>query len=107
MGAVGPRPPRNPRFIPLNVQKGTAEVLINPASGTADPAHNDTNIGTPGGTNSFLVDLTDLGAQEWSQCIHEGTAVPAGVKMMYEYLRMLPTVGAEVKIHSERIFPHF
>ncbi len=107
MGAVGPRPPRNPRFIPLNTQKATAQVLINPLSGTPDEAHNDVNIGTPGGTNSFLVELTALGAQEWVQGIHEKSNVPAGVKMMYEYLRMLPTVGAEVKIHSEKIFTHF
>ncbi|QYH36335.1 hypothetical protein [Salinibacterium sp. M195] len=107
MAGVGPRPPRNPRFIPLNTQKGTAQVLINPLSGTPDAAHNDVNIGTPGGTNSFLMQLTPLGAQEWVQGIREQTAVPAGVKMMYEYLRMLPTVGAEVKVHAERIWTHF
>jgi hypothetical protein len=107
MAGIGPRPPSNPRFIPLNTQKGTAQVLINPMSGTPDQAHNDVNIGTPGGTNSFLVELTSLGAQEWTQGIREQTAVPAGVKMMYEYLRLLPTVGAEVKVHAERMWTHF
>jgi hypothetical protein len=107
MAGIGPMPPANPRFVPLNTQKGTAQVLINPMSGTPDQAHNDVNIGTPGGTNSFLVELTALGAQEWSQGIREQTAVPAGVKMMYEYLRLLPTVGAEVKIHSEKMWTHF
>lgn len=107
MEGQGPRPPSNPRFVPLNTQKGTAQVLINPESGTPDEAHNDANIGTPGGTNSFLVDLTSLGAQEWVQGIRERSSVPAGVKMMYEYLRLLPTVGAEVKVRAERIWQHF
>lgn len=107
MAGIGPRPPRNPRFIPLNTQKGTAQVLINPMSGTPDQAHNDVNIGTPGGTNSFLVELTSLGAQEWVQGIREQTAVPAGVKMMYEYLRMLPTVGAVVSVEASTMWTKF
>lgn len=107
MAAVGPAPPANPKFFPLNTQRGTAQVLINPLSGEPHVAHNDKDIGTPGGTNSFLVQLTDLGAQEWVQGIRTGTAIPAGVKMMYEYLRMLPDVGAVVKIHSSKIFKHF
>src|SRR3712207_203006 len=64
MQAIGPQPPRNPRFIPLNVQKGEAEVLINPESGTPHQAHNNKDVGTPGGTVSFLVQLTEIGAQE-------------------------------------------
>lgn len=107
MHAQGPAPrSRNPRFIPLNTQKATAEVLINEASGTPDEAHNNQDIGTPGGTNSFLVNLTSLGAQEWVQAIKEGKSIPAGVKMMYEYLRMMPTVGATVKVHGKRVFQH-
>ena len=107
MNAQGPAPMRNPRFIPLNTQKAEAQVLINEASGTPDAAHNDKNIGTPGGTNSFLVNLTSLGAQEWVQGIKEGKTIPAGVKMMYEYLRMMPDVGAVVKVHGRRTFQHF
>jgi len=106
MNAKGPRPHRNPRFIPLNVQKGTARVLINEVSGVADEAHNDASIGTPGGTNSFLVELTAQGAQEWVQGIKESKGIPAGVKMDYEYLRMMPTVGAEVIVHGRRMFQH-
>lgn len=107
MASVGPEPPRNPRFIPLNTQKAKAQVLINPQSGEPDEAHNDRDIGTPGGTNSFLVSLTWAGAQEWVQGIRQGTAIPAGVKMTYEYLRMLPDVGARVEIRAESIFTHF
>lgn len=107
MNAKGPAPRnRNPRFIPLNVQKGTAEVLINPLSGTPNKAHNDANVGTPGGTNSFLVELTELGAQEWVQGIKDSGAILAGVKLMYEYLRMMPDVGAVVKVHGRRLFQH-
>ena len=106
MSAVGPAPPRNPKFIPLNVQKGEATVLINPESGTPDPAHNAKDVGTPGGTNSFLIKLTELGAQEWAQGIRERKAIPAGVKFMYEYLRLMPKVGAEVTVHGRRVFTH-
>ncbi len=107
MNATGPAPrSRNPRFIPLNVQKGTAQVLINPLSGKPNVAHNDANIGTPGGTNSFLCELTELGAQEWVQGIRGDGAIPAGVKMMYEYLRMMPRVGAVVTVHGRRVFRH-
>jgi hypothetical protein len=94
------------RFIPLNVQKGQAQVLINPLSGTPDKAHNDKDVGTPGGNVSFLVELTELGAQEWVQCVKNKTAIPAGVKFQYEYLRMLPPVGAQVILHGKRAFQH-
>lgn len=106
MSAIGPPPPRNPRFIPLNVQKGDAQMLINPLSGTPNVAHNERDVGTPGGTNSFLVELTELGAQEWTQGIKNRTAIPAGVKFMYEYLRMMPDVGAEVVVYGDRTFRH-
>jgi hypothetical protein len=103
---MGPTAPRNPKFVPLNVQKGEAQVLINPVSGKPDEAHNNKDVGTPGGTNSFLVELTDLGAQEWAQGIKNKTAIPAGVKFMYEYLRLMPTVGAAVTVHGSRVFQH-
>jgi hypothetical protein len=106
MNATGPRPPGNLRFIPLNTQKGVAQVLINDISGKPDQAHTDANIGTPGGTNSFLVDLTSRGAQEWVQGIRERKNIPAGVKMMYEYLRMMPDTGAHVRVHGSRVFRH-
>lgn len=106
MNAQGNAPRGTPRFIPLNTQKAQAQVLINEVSGTPDAAHNDKDIGTPGGTNSFLVNLTSLGAQEWVQGIKEGKTIPAGVKMMYEYLRMMPDVGAVVKVHGRRLFQH-
>jgi|GEM_PF-2034246 len=98
--------PASPRFIPLNVRNGNAQLLINPASGAADEAHLDTFVGTPGGTISFLVNLTELGAQEWVQGVRESTVIPVGVKMSYEYLRMMPTVGAQVKVHGRRMFRH-
>ncbi len=93
-------------FMPLNVQKGEATVLINPQSGTPDQSHNDKDVGTPGGTMSFLVELTELGAQEWAQGIKNKTPIPAGVKFQYEYLRNMPTVGSEVILHGSRVFKH-
>lgn len=103
---MGGNGPRNPRFIPLNTQKGKAEVLINELSGVPHQAHNDKDIGTPGGTNSFLLKLTELGAQEWAQGIREKTAIPAGVKIKYEYLRMMPTCGAKIVVNGRRVFEH-
>jgi hypothetical protein len=94
------------RFVPLNVQKGVATVLIDPLTGKPDEAHNDKDVGTPGGTLSFLVELNELGAQQWVQGIKNRTAIPAGVKFMYEYLRMMPPVGAEVIVHGKRVFQH-
>ncbi|MFT3770926.1 MAG: hypothetical protein QM820_36365 [Minicystis sp.] len=106
MKGMGRPMPDNPRFIALNTQKGRAEVLINEVSGVPHQAHNDKDIGTPGGTNSFMIKLTELGAQEWAQGIRDRTAIPAGVKMKYEYLRMLPTCGARVLVHGQRVFEH-
>lgn len=106
VAAMGSSAPRNVQFVPLNVQKGEATVLINPQSGVPDKAHNDKDVGTPGGTLSFLCELTALGAQEWEQAIKQKTAIPGGVKFMYEYLRMMPDVGSEVIVHGDRAFQH-
>jgi hypothetical protein len=103
MGLASNRPIK---FVPLNVQKGQAQVLINPTSGKPNQAHNDKDVGTPGGTLSFLVELTELGAQEWAQGIKNKTAIPAGVKFMYEYLRLLPPVGSIVTVHGQSVFEH-
>lgn len=103
---MGEKGPKNPRFIPLNVRNGSAELLINDLSGVADQAHLDKNIGTPGGYNSFLVELTELGAQEWAQGIKTKSVIPAGVEFMYQYLRMMPSVGATVRVHGTRAFKH-
>lgn len=106
MNAVGPAPARNPRFIPLNVQKGRAQVLMNPQTGKPNEAHNNADVGTPGGTLSFLLELSELGAQEWVQGIKTNSNIPGGVMFEYEYLRMLPDIGAQVKVHGNRLFQH-
>jgi hypothetical protein len=97
---------RNPRFVPLNVRKGEARVLIAEADGRPDVAHNNADAGTPGGTSSFLIRLTEAGAQAWLQGIRSKTAIPAGVKLTYEYLRLMPPVGARVTLHGRRAFSH-
>src|SRR5262249_33824461 len=104
--AMGASAPRNVKFVPLNVQKGEAQVLIDETLGTPDKAHNAKDVGTPGGTLSFLIKLTDIGAQGFSQAIKNHTAMPGGVKFMYEYLRMMPDVGATVTLHGKRVFQH-
>ncbi|MDQ3699329.1 MAG: hypothetical protein M3442_00230, partial [Chloroflexota bacterium] len=96
----------NPKFQQLNVRNGEAQVVLGENSGKADQAHNDKAVGTPGGVNSFLVNLTELGAQEWVQGITDRTPVPGIVKYMYEYLAMMPTVGAKVKVYGKRLFTH-
>jgi hypothetical protein len=106
MTAIGPAPPPDVRFVALNTQNAEAQVLISEDSGTPDKAHLDKAVGTPGGTTSFLVDLTALGAQEWVGGIKERKGIPAGVKMTYEYLRMMPDVGAVVTVDFERAYTH-
>jgi hypothetical protein len=106
MTAIGPAPPANPRFIPLNVQNGESRVLINETSGKPNQAHNAEDQTTPGGTSSFLVELTALGAQEWIGGIKNKKGIPAGVRMTYEYLRMMPDVGAVVTVDFERAYTH-
>lgn len=106
MAAMGPAAPQGVRFIPLSTQKGEAVVLIDPSSGTPDPEHNNKDVGTPGGYSSFLVRLTEQGAQEWAHGIRNKKAIPAGVKYSYEYLRMLPDIGATVEVIGSRVFTH-
>lgn len=103
--AVGERG-ANARFVPLNTQKGKVRLTIPEADGTVRTKHNETDVGTPGGTLSFLVDLSEKGAQAWAQGIKNGTRIPGVVEYRYEYLRSLPPVGATVKIHGSRVFSH-
>jgi hypothetical protein len=106
-GVVGRGAPDRPyKFVALNTRKGKAEVLIDPASGKQQQSFNGQDVGTPGGAMSFLVDLTELGAQEWAQGIRQKTQIPAGVKYQYEYLSYVPPCGASVVLHGERVFEH-
>jgi hypothetical protein len=103
--ALDARFPKNPKFVALNTKAGRARVLIDAISG----AQNDNtpqDIGTPGGTASFLVDLTPAGAQAWVQGIKQKTNVPSGVEMAYQYLAWLPATGAEVIVYGRRAFDH-
>lgn len=104
--AMGNAVPKNVQFQALNVQKGEATVLIDEMSGKPDKAHNDKDVGTPGGTMSFLVNLTETGALAWAQALKKKTPIPAGVKFQYEYLRRMPQVSATVIVHAKRVFQH-
>jgi hypothetical protein len=106
-GVVGAgAPDRKYKFVPLNTRKGMAQVLIDPASGTQLESFNGKDVGTPGGTMSFLVQLTETGAQEWAQGVRERSHIPAGVKYQYEYLTYVPPCGATVTLHGQRVFEH-
>jgi hypothetical protein len=105
--AADPRFPPNPKFVPLNTRKGVARVLIDKVSGSEPEEFQPQEIGTPGGTTSFLVNLTPAGAQAWIQGIRQKTNIPAGVEMSYEYLTYIPPVGAEVTVHGSRAFDHY
>jgi hypothetical protein len=53
-----------------------------------------------------MLQLTELGAQLWAQGLKDRTAIPVGVKFMYEYLQMMPDVGARVSLNGRRAFEH-
>jgi hypothetical protein len=95
---------RNPGFIPLPIRKVEARVLIDPQSGQARAAGDAPDTGTPGGTTSFLVDLTELGAREWAHGIQMHQDIPAAVSIAYEYPRVLPELAAQVRGSGRRIF---
>ena len=94
------------RFVPLNVRKGKAQVLLDPKLGSADQAHNDMDIGTPGGAISFLVELTELGALQCQESIQQNRQFPIPLNIDMEYLTLVPPTGAEIKIHGRRVFTH-
>lgn len=95
---------RTPRFSPLPMRKVEARVLIDPQSGQARGAGDEPDTGTLGGTTSFLVDLTELGAREWAQGIQMYQDIPAAVSIAYEYPRVLPELAAQVRGSGRGIF---
>jgi hypothetical protein len=98
--------PNQIKFHPLTTQKGKARLNLPAVAGAADQAHNDRDVGTPGGSLSFLANLTELGALEWAQGIRNGSAINGDITISYEYLRRMPDVGAEVRVHGSRVFEH-
>lgn len=96
----------NAKFVPLNVRKGRAQVLIDPKLGTPHQAHNDQDIGTPGGMLSFQLALSEHGALQCKEAIEAKRQFTVPVLIDMEYLTLIPPVGAEVKLHGRRIFKH-
>jgi len=94
------------RFLPLTTQKGKALLNLPTAAGESDKKHNERDVGTPGGSLSFLANLSEIGALEWSQAIKSGSRINGDITIQYEYLRRVPDVGAEVHVHGTRIFEH-
>jgi hypothetical protein len=98
--------PNQIKFLPLTTQKGKALLNLPEVAGAADKAHNERDVGTPGGSLSFLANLTEVGALEWAQGVKTGKAISGDITISYEYLRRLPDVGAEVHVHGKRVFEH-
>jgi hypothetical protein len=98
----------NPIFVPLNTRKGQTSIAIPAIAGKPSPLTDKFNdAGTPGGTLSYMVDLSTEGAQEWAQAFTEGTAPTGQIVLMYEYLRYMPTCAVEITLHGKRVFEHF
>jgi hypothetical protein len=97
---------RNPKFVPLNTRKGTAECVIPSISGKVVANSLGNVMGTPGGTVSFVLDLTAEGAQEWVQGVRQHKNIDCGVVIMYEYLQLLPQVIVDVHIDASKLFKH-
>ncbi|WP_141502923.1 hypothetical protein [Paenibacillus luteus] len=97
----------NPNFIPLRMEGATSQLVYDQRIGTPHSAHNDIKAGIQGGTNTFLIDLTELGAQVCEQGIKEKGGLPFGVLFSYDYLRWLPRVSAEVHLDGKKTFEHF
>lgn len=107
VAAQGVADPNLVKFHPLTTQKGKALLHLPTMSGTPDQAHNERDVGTPGGSLSFLANLTEVGALEWAQGVRAGTAINGDITISYEYLRRMPDIGAEVRVHGRRMFDHF
>ncbi|KJS55420.1 hypothetical protein VM98_13390 [Streptomyces rubellomurinus subsp. indigoferus] len=100
--------PQNPIFVPLNTRKGQTALAIPAVSGTvSDLTAKANDAGTPGGTVTYLADLTAYGAQEWADAIRNGRSPVAQVMLSYEYLRYMPQCSVEILMHGDRVFQHF
>ncbi|SEQ94281.1 hypothetical protein SAMN05216188_106302 [Lentzea xinjiangensis] len=106
VAAQGVADPALVRFHPLTTQKGKARLNLPTVAGAADQAHNERDVGTPGGSLSFLANLTEVGALEWAQGIRTGSGINGDITISYEYLRRMPDIGAEVRVHGRRMFEH-
>ncbi|MFB9321912.1 hypothetical protein [Cryptosporangium minutisporangium] len=99
--------PAKLRFLPLTTQKGKARLNLATVAGEPDRAHNERDVGNPGGSLSFLASLTEVGALEWSQGIKQHTRITGDITIQFDYLRRVPDMGATVRVHGQRVFDHF
>ncbi|MCM8738822.1 hypothetical protein M5E06_32545 [Azospirillum sp. A1-3] len=106
VASLGVGDPNRLRFLPLTTQKGKALLNLPPTAGKPDQKHNERDVGTPGGSLSFLAELSESGALEWSNAIRNQSRVNGDITIEYEYLRRVPDIGAEVRVHGQRVFEH-
>ncbi|NEP10311.1 MAG: hypothetical protein F6K14_08835 [Symploca sp. SIO2C1] len=98
---------RNPKFVALPLQKGKARAVMLASQGKFLEEHAERSVGTAGGQLSYVIDLTELGAQTWAQALKKRKGVEGAVQMEYQYLQFLPPVGAKVTLNGRRLFRHF
>jgi hypothetical protein len=85
----------NPRFIPLPIQNVTTQVLFDSHLGQVKDNHD---------TNTFILELTAKGGEEWERGI-KTNRLPAGeVQLMYEYPQLLPSVSGRVRFHGQKVY---
>jgi hypothetical protein len=106
VASMGVGDPNRLKFLPLTTQKGKALLNLPEIAGAADKKHNDRDVGTPGALLSFLANLSEVGALEWSNAIKNRSNINGDITLQYEYLRRVPDVGAEVHVHGTRVFEH-
>ena len=97
---------KNPRFVALALQKGIARPSIPAEDGAIDPKHDVANIGSAGGSTTYLINLTEVGAQVWADGVKNKLGVPGGIQQEFQYLQYVPPTGATVTLRGRRAFQH-
>jgi len=106
--AGSPDAPKDPVFVPLSTRKGTTQLALPVVAGVpSDLTKQANDAGSPGGTISYMVDLTAPGALEWGDAFRSGKSPVAQVMLQYEYLRYMPACSVDIKIDGKRVFNHF
>ncbi|MEB3278046.1 MAG: hypothetical protein VKK42_03875 [Lyngbya sp.] len=97
---------KNPKFVALPLHKGKQWLVMPPDQGNFLEDQNQREIGTAGGQISIGINLSELGAQAWSQKIKQGQGVDGTVQMEFQYLQYIPPVGGRVHADGKRLFKH-
>lgn len=88
------------KFLPLPIQNYKLQVLLDPALGQAQT----TDTAPSSEAAAVNVTLTEAGINQWSRGIKEKAAISGGIKVTYEYPRLMPEVSARVTVRGIRVF---